>query len=86
MLQIPERRSFDIDLFFILKEGFTLKQIIEDAKEKFPAEFSEKLLLSQLVYFEDIKDFTIEYINNSVSLEEIKSFFKDIVSDYEKLF
>ncbi len=81
----PEYRDY-VDLFFILKEGFTLKKIIDDSKEKFSAEFSEKLFLSQLIYFEDIKDFTIEFINNPLSIEEIKSFFKNIVSGYKKLF
>jgi hypothetical protein len=81
----PEYRDY-VDLFFILKDGLTIKKIIEDAKEKFSAEFSEKLFLSQLIYFEDIKDFTIEYISDPVDLEEIKSFFKNIVSGYKKLF
>lgn len=76
----PEYRDY-IDLFFILKSNLPLKQIIEDAKEKFHGEFSEKLFLSQLIYFEDLKDFTVEFIYEKYSVDEVKSFFKDMISE-----
>jgi len=81
----PEYRDY-VDLFIILKEGFALKRIIEDAKDKFSEEFSEKLFLSQLVYFEDIKDFTVKFIKKEISIDEIKDFYKNAVLDYERLF
>ena len=71
-----------LDLFIILKNGFGLKRIIVDAKEKFAGEFSEKLFLSQLIYFEDLKDFTVELIKEKYSVDEIKSFFKQAVLNY----
>ena len=77
----PEYRDY-IDLFVILKNGFNLKRVIVDAKEKFAGEFSEKLFLSQLIYFEDLKDFTVEFIKEKFSIDEIKSFFKQAVLNY----
>ena len=77
----PEYRDY-IDIFAILKNGFSLKRIIVDAKEKFAGEFSEKLFLSQLIYFEDLKDFTVEFIKGKYSVDEIKSFFNQAVGSY----
>ena len=77
----PEYRDY-MDLFVILKNGFGLKRVIVDAKEKFAGEFSEKLFLSQLIYFEDLKDFTVELIKEKYSVDEIKSFFKQAVLNY----
>ena len=81
----PEYRDY-IDLFVILKNGFSLKRVIVDAKEKFAGEFSEKLFLSQLIYFEDLKDFTVELIKEKYSVDEIKSFCKQAVINYEGFF
>lgn len=72
----PQYRDY-VDLFFIIKSGFGLGQIIKDSKEKFGGEFSEKLFLSQLVYFEDISDYTIEFTKNIISKDKIKYFFEN---------
>ena len=74
----PEYRDY-VDLFIILKNDFTLKQTILDAKEKFGGEFSEKLFLSQLLYFEDLKDFTVELIGERYSVDEVRSFFNKLL-------
>jgi predicted nucleotidyltransferase component of viral defense system len=79
----PEYRDY-IDLFIILNNKFPLSEIIEDTKEKFSGEFSEKLLLSQLTYFEDLKDFTIDFVQEEYKKEEIKNFFKKQVLNYKK--
>ncbi len=71
----PEYRDY-VDLFIILKNGFKIEQTILDASDKFGGEFSEKLFLSQLVYFEDIKDFSVDFIKEKHTIEEIKDFFK----------
>jgi len=71
-----------VDLFFIHKEKISLNQIIEDAKEKFGGEFSEKLFLSQLIYFEDLKDLAIDFIGKKYETEEILNFLKKQVADY----
>lgn len=77
----PAYRDY-VDLFVILKDKFSLKQIIEDAKEKFSGEFSEKLFLSQLIYFEDLKDFEIDFIGKEYRKEEIQKFFQEQITDY----
>ena len=75
----PEYRDY-VDLFIILKNGFSLEKVINDAKEKFNGEFSEKLFLSQLVYFEDLKDFTVEFVKEKYNANEVRDFFKRAVS------
>lgn len=71
----PEYRDY-VDLFIILRDGFMIEQTITDAKQKFNGEFSEKLFLSQIVYFEDIKDFSVNFIRENFEVKEIKDFFK----------
>jgi len=78
----PEYRDY-VDLFIILKDGFKIEQTIMDAREKFGGEFSEKLFLSQLVYFEDIKDFSVDFIKENYTIEEIKDFFKKEVCELQ---
>ena len=43
-----------VDLYFILKNHYTLQQIIKRAQKIFGNEFNEKLFRSQLAYFKDI--------------------------------
>lgn len=66
-----------IDLYFCIKNGFKLKEIIKNAKKKFGDTFSEKLFLSQLCYYEDIKDFSIEFIREKVSRIQVQRFLKE---------
>ena len=71
-----------VDLYFIMKRGREIEDIISDAKKKFKDLFSEKLFLRQLIYFGDIKDFTIEFLGETFQPEEIKSFFEEAVEQY----
>lgn len=71
----PQYRDY-IDLFFILKKGFPLKKIIDDAKKKYKGEFSEKLFFGQLSYLEDIRDFKIAFLKEKVDKEQVQKFFK----------
>lgn len=73
-----------VDLYFIIKNGFSLKNIIKGAQKKFGDLFSEKLFLSQLVYFGDLQDFTIDFIAKEHSKEEIKSFLEKKVREYKE--
>lgn len=68
-----------VDLYFAIKNSFPLKDIIKGAEKKFGDSFSPKLFLSQLVYYRDIKDFTIDFIGKKVSEKEIEKFFQDEV-------
>lgn len=65
-----------IDLYFSLKADLSLKSIIKGAKRKFKDLFSEKLFLSQLCYFGDIKDFSIEFFQEEVTFSYLQRFFE----------
>jgi len=71
-----------VDLYFLLKEWFTIKQIAERANEAYGQLFSEKLFRAQLTYFDDI-DYTeqVEYICHPVAESDIKEFLIDIATD-----
>lgn len=74
-----------IDLFFLIKNGYVkFPTIIAEAQKRFGADFAPKLFLEQLCYFDDIKDFTIEFIKERYAPNQIKSFFEKIISDYLK--
>lgn len=67
-----------VDLYFILKEHFTVKQISERTTELFGQLFSEKLFRAQLSYFDDI-DYTepVEFLVQTVPDVEIKNLLID---------
>lgn len=65
-----------VDIFFILKSGFSLQEIISQSSKKFGDSFSEKLFLSQLVYSKDLGNFTIEFLGEKPSQEKMEKFFE----------
>jgi len=65
-----------VDLFFLLKEGLSLKKIINEAKKRFKGAFSERLFLEQLVYFKDLKDFRIDFLRKKYEPKQIYEFFQ----------
>jgi hypothetical protein len=69
-----------VDLYFLLKEKFSLNEISQRASEIYCDLFSDKLFRSQLAYFEDV-DYTeeVEYlISNPPTEDEIKRFLIDV--------
>lgn len=73
-----------VDIFFTIKRGYKLKNIIGECKKKFGGLFSEKLFLQQLVYLKDIRDFSAEFLKEKYNPKEIKNFFKKAVKEYFK--
>ena len=71
-----------IDLFFLLKEKFSLKTLVDDCKEKFKDDFNERLVLEQLVYFEDIQDWEIDFLKKTYKPEEVKKLLILKVKEY----
>ncbi len=71
-----------VDLYFILKDHFTINQISERTIEIFGQLFSEKLFRAQLSYFDDI-DYSepVEFLVQPVPGEEIKNFLIDKATD-----
>ena len=75
-----------VDLYFLLKEKYTLETISQRANEIYGNLFSDKLFRSQLSYFEDV-DYTeeVEYmIPNPPTEEEIKSFLEKVSTAIER--
>ena len=65
-----------IDLYFLLKNYFTLEMIIQKAETIYGQEFSGKLFRSQLAYHKDINySETVEFTSGfEVNIEEVKNF------------
>ena len=68
-----------VDVYFMLTQvGLSIDKIINETKERFGGEFSEKLFWEQLVYWDDIANFEIEYIDKEVPREEIQTYFSEL--------
>ena len=73
------------DLYTILKNNIIgLDEIIAKAKEIYKGAFEEKIFLQQLVYFEDLLDFTIMPVDASKIPDtlQVKEFFEELVEKY----
>lgn len=71
-----------LDLYFILRDYFSLTDVIKKAETLFPALFSPKLFRQQLCYFDDV-DYTEEVIymlGHEVGEEEVKDFLINIAT------
>lgn len=72
----PKWRDY-VDLYFIIKsKHLTLVEIINLAIKKFGSDFTTKLFLEQLVYWDDIYNYEIEFVNKEIKKEEIQEFLK----------
>ena len=71
-----------VDLYFIIRDFYTIQQISELASTLFPQQFSEKLFREQLAYHKDI-DYTepVEFLVEPVNNEEIKDFLLNAAID-----
>jgi len=71
-----------VDMYFILKDHYSLARIAEKAKEYFPDQLTEKLLRNQLAFHDDI-DFQeqVDYvIGNPPSDQAIKDFLIEVAT------
>lgn len=66
-----------VDIYFILKSGVFLKNVIESADKKYGEAFNSRLFLEQLIYFDDLEDKEIKFIGEAVSEEVILAYFKE---------
>ena len=64
-----------VDLYYLLKDYFTISQISDQALAIFGELYSEKLFRAQLCYFEDI-DYSepVEFMHDDFSSAEIKAY------------
>ena len=71
-----------VDLYFILKYHYSLRQISDRASCIFGKLFSEKLFRQQLCFFKDINySEKIEFVSDEVSDEEIRKFLINTATD-----
>lgn len=71
-----------VDLYFILKNHYSIEQISARSGEIFDQLFSEKLFRAQLSYFDDIDDSeSIEYLLPAVPDDEIRKFLIEKATD-----
>lgn len=71
-----------VDLYFILRKHYTIKEISREAEKIFNHQFSEKLFRQQLAFHKDI-DYSesVEFITSSAPDHEIKAFLIDKATD-----
>ena len=73
-----------VDLFFILKNYFSIEQISERATLIYDQLFSEKLFRAQLSYFADIDHSEpIDYLIPAVPENDVKKFLIDKATDID---
>lgn len=73
------------DLYTILKSDIiSLENIIKKAQEIYKSAFEEKIFLQQLVYFEDLLDFTIMPVETTdiPDKSQVKEFFENLVKKH----
>lgn len=70
-----------VDMFFLLKQ-YDLSTIIKESKKRFKGEFSEKLYLGQLIYYEDLEITPIQFLQESYTPEQIKNYLQKKVQKY----
>ena len=72
-----------VDAYFLLKEKkTTLAEMISVSEKRRETEFSARLFLQQFVYFEDINNYRIEFVNDPVDPQEIKKYLENTVKEY----
>lgn len=71
-----------VDLYFIIRDFYTIEEIATKAQLILPQQFSEKLFRQQLAYHKDI-DYTesVEFLVEPVSDTEIKDFLLNAAID-----
>ncbi len=71
-----------VDLYFIIRDFYSIEEISSKAVKIFPQQFSEKLFREQLAFHKGI-DYSepVEYLVEPVSDEVIKSFLLDVATD-----
>jgi hypothetical protein len=67
-----------VDLYFIIAEHHaSLEEIIGMADRKFGNEFNSRLFTEQLLFMDDVQDYSIDFLKVPVAPEGIRAFFKN---------
>jgi len=71
-----------VDIYFLLKDHFSLADIIKRAEGLFGNVFNDKLFREQLTYFDDINyDEEVIYLNTPIDQDVIKKFLIDAATE-----
>jgi hypothetical protein len=71
-----------VDLYFIIAENHaSLEEIIGIADRKFGNEFNSRLFTEQLLFMDDVQDYTIDFLKVPVAPEGITAFFRDKIRE-----
>ncbi len=73
-----------VDMYFLLRDHLDIASVVREAKKRFNGAFSEKLFLEQLQYFDDIKDFSLEFIGKPIKKETIQKALSTWGMDYAR--
>ena len=70
-----------VDMYFLLKDHFSIKEIEQRAEELFHTAFNAKLFRQQLTYYKDI-DYSeaVNFLKEDPGIEEIKRFLTDVAT------
>jgi len=80
----PKWRDY-VDLYFLLKEKYIdLNELVEISTKKLKNDFSEKLFLEQLVYYNDVQNYDIEFVKKEIDSVEIKNFLENEVKEFKR--
>lgn len=72
-----------VDVYFGLSHDIiNFPKLIDETEKRFEGAFSKKLFFEQLTYFEDINDWSIEWIGEKIDNEKIKEFLLEQVNNY----
>jgi len=71
-----------VDLYFILRDNYSIQEISAEAEKVFGPLFSEKLFRQQLAFHKDI-DYSepVEFLADMINDDEIKNFLIDKATD-----
>jgi len=64
-----------VDLYFVLLEGQSIKEVADTAEKKFGELFNTRLFLEQLIYLKDLPEENIRFLRSAVSRQELQRFF-----------
>ena len=71
-----------VDMYFLVRNHFSLDQITQQAEHIYEGSFNAKLLKQQLAYFSDVNySESIEYVVQPVSNQEIEQFLTTVATE-----
>jgi hypothetical protein len=71
-----------VDMYFLLRDHFSLQEISDHAERIFGGMFNAKLLRQQLMYYKDVNYYEpIEYVVDPIENQEIELFLTEVATE-----